>query len=437
MKLKFDAHGNAKQVEAWEYWTKPGVDDIVYGGSKGSGKSFLGCSIIFSMALMYPGTQWFIARKTLNDLRKHTTQSIAEVLQGWGCAELVKFNGQDNKYICSNGSQVMFLDAKYLPSDPTYARFGSIQMTGGWIEEAGEFDSDAKSALMACVGRWKNDEYNIEGKLLQTCNPMKNYLYTDFYKPAKEGTLDANKAFIQALPTDNKRLAKGYLDRLNRTLSPEAKQRLLFGNWEYEDDPNALCSYDSIVNIFGNKSISGKKYITADIARFGADKAIIAVWDNWNIIEIKVFDVSSTVQIQDAIKDMMKRHAIPTSQVIADEDGVGGGVVDNLRIKGFKNGSKPFQNENYFNLQSQCGFKLAERINSGDLGIDIEIEQKYKDEIIEELEQLKRLPTPTGEGKLRILTKDEVKRNIGRSPDWRDLLLMRAYFDYKKYFKVY
>jgi hypothetical protein len=33
---------------------------------------------------------------------------------------------------------------------------------------------------------------------------------------------------------------------------------------------------------------------------------------------------------------------------------------------------------------------------------------------------------------LRILPKEKIKENIGRSPDWRDVLLMRVYFDLKK-----
>ena len=85
---------------------------------------------------------------------------------------------------------VYLIEAKYMPSDPLYYRFGSMQMTRGWIEEAGEFDVAAKNNLAASIGRWKNDIYKIAGKLLQTCNPSKNYLYRDYYKKSKEGKLE-------------------------------------------------------------------------------------------------------------------------------------------------------------------------------------------------------------------------------------------------------
>jgi len=91
-----------------------------------------------------------------------------------------KFNGQDNYFSLYNKSKVFLIEAAYMPSDPLYQRFGSMQMTRGWIEEAGEFERAASNNLKASVGRWKNDLYGINGKILQTCNPSKNYLYHFF-----------------------------------------------------------------------------------------------------------------------------------------------------------------------------------------------------------------------------------------------------------------
>jgi len=187
--------------------------------------------------------------------------------------DYVTYKGNANVFEFYNGSVIYLIYAKYIPSDPNYTRFGSMQITRGWIEEAGEFDVNAKNNLSASVGRWKNDKYNLKAKILQTCNPAKNYLYKDYYLKHKTGELEPHKKFIQALPSDNKKLAKGYLEHLNNVLSPSEKKRLLFGNWEYDDDPNALCDYESIISIFENDHVQceGQKYITGDIARFGSD----------------------------------------------------------------------------------------------------------------------------------------------------------------------
>lgn len=435
-KIIISPRGNRKQYECIKEWYNDDTDEILYGGAKGGGKSFIGCSLIFADALMYAGTFYFIARKQLNDLRKFTIPSIHQVLNGWGIPqEAWKYNGKDNYYELYNGSMVFLLDCKYMPSDPQYQRFGSMQMTRGWIEEAGEFGYDSYSNLKISIGRWKNREYDLKGKLLITANPSKNFLYKEFYTPYKKGTLNKRRAFIQALPYDNKMLPKEYIQNLENTLRGAEKQRLLNGLWEYDDDPNALCDYDKILEIFNNDQLPKEStmYLTADIARFGSDLCVIGVWQGWELIEVYTLATSATTEIQALINTLRMKYNIPKGNCIADEDGVGGGVVDNTGIVGFKNNSTPFEENgkptNYKNLQTQCLYKLAERINSNGIYISAEVSERTKEMIIAEIEQIK---SDNKDGKkLSVINKDTVKQAIGRSPDYRDMLLMREYFDLK------
>jgi hypothetical protein len=177
--------------------------------------------------------------------------------------------------------------------------------------------------------------------------------------------------------------------------------------------------------------------LTADIARFGSDKARIGVWYGWDLVEVISFDKSKTTEIQAAIIALRIKHGITKHNCVADEDGVGGGVVDNCGIQGFVNGSTPFKEKvtnsslkvpKYKNLQNQCAFGLAEKINRNEINITAEISTEEKEEIIEELGSIEQ--DPNINDKLAITTKAIVKENIGRSPDWRDLMLMRKYFDY-------
>lgn len=443
--IVFDTHGNIKQKQCAMAWCDDTIEEILYGGSKGGAKSFTGVSLIFGDALIYPGTHYFIARKELNDLRKYTIPSIHEVFEIWGITkDYYSYNGSDNFFELYNGSRVYLIHAKYIPSDPNYHRFGSMQMTRGWIEEAGQFEYDSYSNLKISIGRWKNDIYNLKPKLLLTANPQKNFLYKYFYLAKKNGTIEPWREFIQALPYDNKKLTPEYIQNLERTLKKNEKERLLKGNWEYDDDDNALCEYEAILSMFKNDHIpveNEKKYITADIARFGSDEAIIDTWQGWKVIENKVFPISATTDIQAYINHQREKHGIPTHQCIADEDGVGGGVVDNCKIKGFVNNSSPidenignsFENKdqpdkpNYANLQTQCAYKLAEKINKGEIWYAANISESDKEKMTEDLEQLKS--DNTDGGKLRILSKTEIKALTGRSPDRRDTLLMRVWFD--------
>lgn len=439
MIIEFNTNGNDKQKEAARYWIDNTTFDIAYGGSKGSGKSTLGCSLIFGDAFIYPGTHYFIARKKLNDLRKYTIPSIYEVFEWWGItASHYRFDGKDNFFELHNGSKVFLIEASYMPSDQEYQRFGSMQMTRGWIEEAGEVSVKAKNNLAASIGRWKNDIYNLSGKLLQTCNPSKNYLYREYYKKFKDKTLETWKKFIQALPGDNKKLPAGYLENLDRILTKNEKERLLKGNWEYDDDPATLCEYESICNIFTNQFVpSGEKYITADIARLGKDHTIARVWDGWRVLERVKRSKLKVTESAELIRTLANKYSIPMSNTIVDEGGVGGGVVDILHCIGFTANASPLPTgeydgdgneivDNYDMLKSQCGFKLADKINKNE--VFEQSEPEVQEIVTEELEQLKQKSVDSDKKK-GLIPKDDIKSNIGRSPDDLDTFIMRAYFE--------
>jgi len=439
MEITFDTRGNAKQLNCCEAWIDDSITDIVYGGSKGSAKSYTGVSLIFGDALTYPGTHYFIARKKLNDLRKFTIPSIHEVFTHWGLSEeYFRYNGVDNYFELYNKSRVYLIEAKYMPTDPQYMRLGSMQMTRGWIEEAGEFDSDAKANLHASIGRWKNKDYNLVGKLLQTCNPSKNYLYRDYYKPHRDRTLPHYRCFIQALPVDNKMLPDGYLENLNRILSTNEKERLLKGNWEYDDDPATLIDIDSCSDYFENTHVTeeGLSYMTVDVARLGKDKTVARVWKGFRVVERQSLAKSTIPQTVELITQLRNKYGIPISRVVADEDGVGGGVVDIAKCKGFVNnsraikGNKDYKGDNYDNLKSQCSFIMADLIVAKKV-YEICRDDAVKQATIEEFEQVKKANLDV-DGKQKIVAKDKVKDNIGRSPDEWDSIMMRAYFILKK-----
>lgn len=442
MILKLNTNGNEKQKDCARKWIDDSTIDIVYGGSKGSGKSYLGCSLVFGDAFIYPETHYFIARKKLNDLRKFTRPSIHEVFNHWGISEkYYKYDGQDNVYELYNKSKVFLIDAKYLPSDPNYYRFGSMQMTRGWIEEAGEFEEQAKNNLQASIGRWKNEKYNLTPKLLQTCNPAKNYLYREYYKPHKEGKLSDWKAFIQALPTDNKMLPKDYIQNLLKILTPNEIERLVKGNWEYDDNPYSLFDYEDILNIFTNEFVwkqGENKYLTCDIAYEGSDLFVIGYWEGWTLMQIWAIDKIDEVLVSKKINDIRVEKGVPISNVTYDADGLKTFVRQSGKTgyladaKEFHNGGTPIKVkgrlENFKNLKAQCYFLLAEKVKKNEIYI---ASRDYRKQIIEELEQINKLPL-ADDGKIALEKKQDLKDRLGRSPDFADMIMMRLIFDLKK-----
>ncbi len=416
-----------KQIEAAKYWVDNITEELLFGGAKGGTKTYTGCTLIFGDAEMYPGTHYFIARHNLNDLIKYTTPSIYEVYRDWELDPMdrMTFNGKESVFTLHNNSKVFFIDCKYLPSDPQYHRFGSLQFTRGWMEEIGQMQTMAIINLGTSVGRWKNEEYKLKRKTLYTCNPNKGYAFNEFYLPKKNGTLKLHRKFIKSLPTDNKYLTEDYLAALDR-LPENERQRLRYGNWEYDSDPSTLINFDAIDNMYSNEFVpGGKKYIIADIARYGSDKAIMTVWDGLILTDRIVLAISATTEIQNAIRALMVKYKVGLSNVLVDEDGVGGGVKDSLHCKGFIAQKRP-KNKMYYSNKTECGYKLAELAN--DIHIKCELAQSEIEAINQELTMLKTYDADK-DGKLRILPKEKIKDYIGRSPDWLDCFIMRMWYE--------
>jgi phage terminase large subunit len=430
-----DGKKHEKQSLALQILTDEDHVEILYGGAAGGAKSWTGAVWLLFMCLCYAGTKWFVGRAELKRITQSTYITFKRVAKMYGVSDdLWKYNGQLNYIEFWNGSRIDFLDLKYIPSDPLYERYGSIEFTGGWIEEGGEVNFGAYDTLKTRVGRCLNAELGLKRKLFITCNPKKNWMYDTFYKPWKTGVLLEYRFYIACLVQENPFIDPDYIEGLRSTADKVKFERLFKGNWDYDDNPNALCSYDAICAIFGNKIAlrNGKFYITGDIARFGADYARLAVWDGWCIVEKISMATSKTTDIQTWIINKQKKYRIPNYRCIVDEDGVGGGVVDNCEIQGFVNNSVALAGENYRNLQAQCGYKLAEHINANEVGMEEDIvSQAEREEIVRELEQLQTWKGDS-DGKLQLKPKEEIKVDIGHSPDWRDLFLMRSWFDYNE-----
>jgi len=441
MEIKFNVRGNRKQLECAKAWINDDISEILYGGGKAGGKSWLGVSLIFGDAFLYPNTRYFIARKTLADLVKFTSGTVGKVFAEWGITQnMYHYDGKNNVWNLHNGSKVFFLDAKWIPSDPTYARFGSMEMTRGWIEEAGEFEDErCVTSLANSLGRWRNKETGLEPKLLQTCNPAKNYLYEEYYLPYKAKELPPHRAFIQALVGDNIALGQNVIDDMIRRMAKDrsALQRLVYGNWEYDDNELAIFDYEKIIGLFTNEYVpkTGNKYITADIAYEGSDKFVIGIWNGFVLEKIIAIDKISEVMVSNKIHELRLKYGVPISNVIYDADGLKTFVISSVKngnLKGatpFNNNRRSFGRENYGNLKTQCYYKLAEMTLKGDIFVQ---DLEFKKEIVKELEQICR-EANTNDGKIRLEKKSDLKKRLLRSPDFADMMMMRMLTEVKTF----
>jgi len=440
-----------KQTEAWNVWESDEVTELGYGGAAGGGKTRLGCYLAITIAEMYSGSRGAIGRKELKTLRLTTIASLFEILKELGYAETdYRYDAQQSVLHFPNGSQIYFLDTAYSPQDPEYTRFGSLEITWAWIDESNETPEKAKSILKTRVGRKNNlDGVKIKPFWLETFNPNKGHVHRDYYKPWKEGTLPEYRAFIRALPGDNPHLPEAYITNLERS-DKITRERLLKGNFDFDDDPQKVMFYEAITDMTTNTLLHQKKTKTlvADIARFGGDKIVFGLYEGLTLYGLYVYTYQGIDETITKLKATAIEHEVGYQNILVDEDGIGGGVVDGMRgIKGFTGNATPLpiwdfvKNRqvpaNYRNFRSQCYFKLGEMVNNRNMAIKItrfetNIEgytvEKALSDIAEELDAIKSTDNSI-DTKLSIIPKSEIKEQLGRSPDFADILMMRMFFE--------
>ena len=424
--MNIDTEFTLTQGKAIEYLFDKQTTEVLFGGAAGGGKSWVGCSWLILLCIKYPKTRYLMGRSKLDSLKKTTLNTFFEVCQTWGIIanKHYNFNAGSNIIKFYNDSEIILKDLFLYPSDRNFDSLGSLEITAAFIDEANQITEKAKN-IVASRMRYKLDDYGIIPKLLMTCNPAKNWVYTQYYKPSKEGVQKPHRKFIQSLVDDNKFISKHYKTQL-LTLDELSKQRLLFGNWEYDATKDSLIEYDAIINLFSQTGKQGDKYLSCDVARFGSDKTVIMYWEGLHIKKIKTLLKSAINEVVNEIRLLQQQYAVRLTNIIVDEDGVGGGVKDYMRCRGFVNNSKALKGENYQNLKTQCYYKLADMVNTAQIGIDCK-DVNIKNNIIEELEQV-RTKDADKDNKLQIIPKETVKDIIGRSPDYADALAMRMFF---------
>jgi hypothetical protein len=420
-----------KQGQAWKLLMDNITNEVLYGGSAGAGKSWLGCLWITTLCLQYKGIRCLIGRTVLTQLKMTTLNTLFETLQSMGLksGEHYTYNGQSNIITFQNKSEIVLKDLQYQPSDPNFDSLGGLELTAVFVDEAAQISQLAYNILKSRI-RFKLDQYNLIPKILMTCNPGQVWLKKVFYLPYIQETLPPNMSFVPALPLDNPHLPASYIEML-KGLPPQQRKRLLEGDWNYMDESDNLFDFDSISNsIFSNvPQGTDKKYISVDVARFGSDRSVAIVWSGLVVLEVFIYSKLSTTELSSEIRELIQKYGVHPNNVIVDSDGVGGGVADQIKGTNFVNNSSPLHKQNFSNLKSQCYVKLAELFKEGRISVNV-IEPSIVDELTQELLAVK-LKDVDKDNKVSVQSKDEMKKVLGKSPDLSDALMMRMYFEIK------
>jgi PBSX family phage terminase large subunit len=411
------------QHQAWQYLVDKKTNHILYGGSAGSGKSFLGCMWIFLSALQYKETRYLIGRARLNNLKKTTLKTFLDICKKFNYTDF-NLNHASNTITMGNGSEIVLADLYNYPNDPDYDRLGSSEYTAIFVDELSEISYKGFQVLTSRI-RYKLTEYDLIPKLFCASNPYQGWSKNYFYLPYVENRETEHVKFVPALPTDNQYLPASYLETMSRTLDHALKQRLLYGDWSFDADEYNLFEYDKIQQCFYNETFVNTNlnmYLTVDVGDLGNDKTVIALWRGWNCIKLVKLEKNETTQVVAKINELRIEYKIPITNIIIDSVGVGAGVASLLKgCVRYMGSNKPI-NTGFRNIKTELMYKFAEKINNLDLNFNF----SYDDSLIQQLLLYKKEFTNLIAG---ITTKDRIKQALGKSPDTADALYLRAYWE--------
>jgi phage terminase large subunit len=419
-----------KQLATICYLEDDITNEVMYGGAARGGKSVLGCTWQIFRRLSMDRSHGLVAREEYSKLRDTTLLTFFKVLNRYGLKKDLDYRawGVPMTVEFPSGSRIFFRDIQYLPGDPEFDRLGSYDLTDCFLDEAQQINYKAPQVLKGRFSVVKGDGWETIPKILYTCNPSKNWVYSDFVQPFNNGTLPLRKKFIKALPADNPFVPQSFFDNLE-TADEVTKQRLLHGNFEYDDDQNALVDYLAICDMFTNEHVKdGYKCISADLAMQGRDRFIAGSW-NGNRCIVDIDKPKSTGKsIEDDLKALKIKRGIPNSAIVADSDGLGNYLESYINnIYTFRGGKSAYKSKEFANIKSECAWYLAKLINNRE--IHIVCNDLQKEEIKKEISIcLKRDNVDRDESRKKLMTKELMKRALGHSPDYLDMLIMGMVF---------
>lgn len=337
--------------------------------------------------------------------------------KGLAATRMYRFNNTQMIIYCPNGARIWFKSAE--KPDNLYGEdvYAAVFDEAPRARESSWFAlrttltaTEAPCKLIGNFGGIGNWVHRLKEKSKE--DPQYQYFKITCWDAVREGILSQEE-----------------IDQAKKDLPQKIFKELYEA--EPTEDEGQLINYESIQKLFSNIHIEGGvKYITADIARLGKDLTIIRVWDGWRCIKTVKMDQNTIDECVNRIQELQQLYKVNNNNTIVDEDGVGGGVKDYLGCLGFVNNAKAKKvngkDQNFANLKSQCYWSLAKKINLNEIYVDADHEERKL--LSEELEMVK-LPREVDTSRISVLSKDKVKAELGRSPDYADSLMMRMYWE--------
>lgn len=480
---------NNKQMAAYHYLTNTNYNKITsvgFGGSVGSGKSFVASLWLTDMCLDKdnPGLRYAACAYDIEKSKDTILHTLRTVFGLKGLVEDVHW-----KYY-KNDKEIVFLETQSsihlfgLPTkkyDPTNEWLRGYEFTGAWIDESDTISYNVIKTFYTRIGRvnnkvkipaedmtdkereenpyWKEDDgyYKVlvPIKIFETFNPNQGHTFERFYMPYKRNE-EGTTRFVRTYMKDAYSERDPYYQSLKNMPEGPEKDRMFYGSFEYNASENALFNYNDIEKMWQttnpSRSLIPVMSAVVDVAGIGKaknDKTTISVWEDLHCTYTReVKNVATTEGLIFEIKKTLAMYNVPIQNLVIDANGIGAMIATSAELKGcksfmahgsvvkenigstntFKRGTNVMEETKqgrFHRLKDQCTYLLSEYISNGDISINAT--PSVREEIKREL--IIYEGAESSSGVMRVTSKDKIRDLLGRSPDFSDLLVMRMYLE--------
>ncbi len=325
-----------KQTEAFRILGDKTKKAILYGGSKGGGKSVFGCWWIWSECIKlikkhnlkpskYPPPVAFMGRKQSVDFNDTT-------LETWKA-----FIPEDTYEIRIGDKEIVILESVKinfggLDSSDAVKKFNSAEYIKIFIDQAEEINRDDYGLVRGTLRRKINNQVQ-DYKVLLTANPADCWLKDDFIT-----TNNPENVFLQALPADNPFLPSDYIANLKEAFKhrPELIDAYVYGRWDVIAGFDLVIKPTWVANAIDRELDNGDErcVVACDPARMGNDETVIYVIKGYKIVDEMIYGQKTSMETAGNLVRLKEKHR--AHLIALDGCNIGASIHDRLQEMGHK-----------------------------------------------------------------------------------------------------
>ena len=392
-----------------EFWKTKSRYKCLYGG-RASSKSYNTALHLINLTSKY-SLKVLCARQFQNNIRESVYTLLKDIIWDMGLQNEYQILQNTIRHI--NGSQFIFYGLSRNISEVKSLEGISIC----WLEEAHNITKEQFEVLDPTIRK-------EDSEIWLTFNPQHrgDWVFQNFVEKPRRGSIVKKINY-----DDNPFISDTMLTVINtmREDDYEEYKHIYLGD-PLEGDDRSLFAYSDIEkamdeNLMGVDTL-GVSTLAVDVARYGKDSSVTSRRDGYRIYNLQVFKGYDTMELAAQVSNLCR---IPFDAVVVDTIGVGAGVFDKLKQMGVRplvegNASmKPTEVKVYQNKRAEMYFGLKKFVeNGGKIPNDPELK--------EELLAMTYFYNQTS-GKIQIVSKDDLKEDLGRSPDKADSVALHFF----------